>query len=257
MGGVVITASGVDASANNIGLILPYANNCEAFGILGGTVARSQKNYATGKPAFTLVGSPTISANSIAFQNVVSWLQTAVTETDNMTLIAVCSKAKQNAYLISNYGTVRTGSTNSQYPLGANLRTTAQGSSTTVNFLSSTAGSYDGTPNGTANAVSASLTRTASSGYRCATARFAEPAGTSKINDLTAGDNVITTRASGVRDKSVGAFRVGSSALSDASRSDVVDILGFAIYSEVLSDANLNLVYNWFKAYYARRGIAI
>ena len=44
MSGVVITASGVDASANNIGLVLPYAANCEAFGIMGGTTARSQKN---------------------------------------------------------------------------------------------------------------------------------------------------------------------------------------------------------------------
>lgn len=257
MGGVVITASGVDASANNIGLILPYANNCEAFGILGGTQARSQKNYAVGKTDFTLVGSPTISDNSIAFQNTVAWLQTAALETDNMTLIAVCSKAKQNAFLISNYGTVRTGSTNSQYPLGANLRTTAQGVSTTVNFLSATDGYYDGTANGTANAVSASLTRTASTGYRCAAARFTETAGTVKINDLTAGDSATATRPSGSRDTSTGAFRVGSAVLSDSSRNDPVDILGFAIYSETLSDDNLALVYNWFKAYYSRRGITI
>ena len=47
MSGVVITASGVDASANNIGLVLPYATNCEAFGILGGTAARSQKKLRT------------------------------------------------------------------------------------------------------------------------------------------------------------------------------------------------------------------
>lgn len=257
MSGVVITASGVDASANNIGLVLPYAANCEAFGILGGTVARSQKNYALGKTDFTLVGSPTLSDHSAQFQNTLSWLQTAALETDNMTLIAVCSKAKQNAFLISNYGTVRNGSTNSQYPLGANLRTGAQGVSETNNFIIATAGSYDGTVNGTANAVSASLTRTASSGYRCVVARFAESAGTAKINDLSAGDNAVATRSSGSRDKSAGAFRVGSAALADATRTDVVDILGFAIYSETLSDANLALVYNWFKTYYARRGITI
>jgi hypothetical protein len=257
MSGVVITASGVDASTNNIGLVLPYASNCEAFGILGGTVARSQKNYAAGKTDFTLVGSPTLSDHSAEFQNTVSWLQTAVAETDNMTLIAVCSTEKQNAFLVSNYGTVRTGSSPSQYPLGANLRTTAQGTSTTTNFLTATAGYYDGTTNGTANAISASLTRTAATGYRCAAARFTESSGVVKINDLTAGDNSSATRPSGSRDKAPSSFRVGSAILSDATRNDAVDILGFAIYSETLSDANLALVYNWFKTYYARRGISI
>lgn len=257
MSGVVITASGVDASANNIGLVLPYATNCEAFGILGGTIARSQKNYALGKTDFTLVGSPTLSANSAQFQNTVAWLQTAVAESDNMTLIAICSTAKQTAYLVSNYGTVRTGSTNSQYPFGANLWTTPQEASTTVNFLTATAGYYDGTTNGTASAISAPLTRTAASGYRCAAARFTESSGVVKINDLTAGDSATATRPSGSRDKASSTFRVGSGILGDPSRIDAVDILGFAIYSETLSDDNLALVYNWFKTYYARRGISI
>lgn len=257
MSGVVITASGVDASANNIGLVLPYATNCEAFGILGGTVARSQKNYALGKTDFTLVGSPTLSDHSAQFQHTVAWLQTAVAETDNMTLIAICSTAKQNAYLVSNYGTVRTGNTNSQYPLGANLRTTAQGASTTVNFLTTTAGYYAGGVNDTANGISTTLTRTAAVGYRCAAARFTESSGVVKINDLTAGDSATATRPSGSRDKSTATFRVGSAILGDPSRPDPVDILGFAIYSETLSDTNLSLVYAWFKAYYARRGISI
>ena len=255
MSGVVITASGVDASANNIGLVLPYATNCEAFGILGGTAARSQKNYALGKTDFTLVGSPTISANSVQFVNATKWLQTSVAEADDMTFVVVCSAAKQNAYLITNTGTTRPGN-NAAYPLGLQLRAVSQGGSPTNNLLSSAVGRYDGTLLGTATgAATPSLVRVASAGHRCATLRMTESTGVLKTNDLTAGDSSTVTDTTGVRDK-CGNFRVGSSYLS-GSLTDNVDILGFAIYSEALSDENLALVYNWFKTYYARRGISI
>jgi len=256
MSGVVITASGVDASANNIGLVLPYASNCEAFGILGGTAARSQKNYALGKADFVLVGSPTISPNSVEFQNVSKWLQTAVAESDDLTAIVVCSAAKQNAYLVTNTGTLRSGSV-AAYPLGFSLRTTTQGGSPTNNLLGTAVGYYDGTTNGTAGGIgTASIIQVASVGNRCISARFNNSTQVLKTNNLTTVESSSVGSPTGVRDKA-GMLRVGSSYLSDGARPDSVDILGFAIYSEALSDENLALVYNWFKTYYARRGISI
>lgn len=256
MSGVVITASGVDASANNIGLVLPYATNCEAFGILGGTTARSQKNYALGKTDFTLVGSPTISANSVQFVNATKWLQTSIAEPDDFTFVVICSTAKQNGYYITNTGTTRTGAP-SVYPLGAQLRSVPQGESTTNNLLGSTVGYYDGTTLGTAGGIGTpSLVRVASVGNRCIASRFNNSTQILKTNDLTAGDSSSVGSPTGVRDK-CGNLRVGSSYLSGGTMSDPMDILGFAIYSEALSDDNLALVYNWFKAYYARRGISI
>lgn len=256
MSGVVITASGVDASANNIGLVLPYATNCEAFGILGGTTARSQKNYALGKTDFVLVGSPTISANSVQLQNVSKWLQTSVAESDNLTVVVICSTAKQNAYLVTNTGTPRSGSVTA-YPIGFNLRVTSQSGSPTNNLLGTAVGYYDGTTNGTAGVIgTASILQVASVGNRCISARFNNITQVLKTNNLTTGESASVGSPTGVRDKA-GMLRVGSSYLSDPSRVDTVDILGFAIYSEALSDENLALVYNWFKTYYARRGITI
>ncbi len=256
MSGVVITASGVDASANNIGLVLPYATNCEAFGILGGTTARSQKNYALGKADFVLVGSPTISANSVQFLNNSKWLQTAVAESDNLTAIVVCSAAKQNCFYVSNSGTTRSGAP-SIYPNGFQFKAADQGGSPTNNNLTSTIGYYDGTVSGAAGGIQTpTLTRVASAGYRCASARFDNSTQILKTNDLTAGDSSTVGSPTGVRDK-LGMFRVGSSYLGNGGHADAADILGFAIYSEALSDENLALVYNWFKTYYARRGISI
>ena len=189
------------------------------------------------------------------FVNVSKWLQTAVAEPGDFTFVVICSTAKQNGYYITNTGTTRTGAP-LVYPLGVQLRAISQGGSPTNNLLGSVVGRYDGTLLGTATGASTpSLVRVASAGHRCATLRMTESTGVLKTNDLTAGDSSTVTDTTGVRDK-CGNFRVGCSYLS-GSLTDNVDILGFAIYSEALSDENLALVYNWFKTYYARRGISI
>lgn len=253
MAGVLIKVAGVDMSIEDTTWIPPFdPTGLEAWGVLGGTLAKTLRNWAPGKPDFAQGGAVTVQDYNVRLQNLVGYLTTSAVETDDMTLYAVVSKAKQNAYILTNTGALRPGGS-TVYPAGINLRTTNSSGSATVNFLGATDGSYDGTLNGASTAVSAGLTRTASSGWRFVVAKFDEPAGTVRIRDMTAGDEATATRASGVRDKLTAPLWVGSSRLGDVNRNDPLDIAHFGVLSRLTSDAEDSAIYEYVKAYFGRR----
>jgi hypothetical protein len=253
MAGVLIKVAGVEMSIEDTTWIPPFNPlGLEAWGVLGGTLTKTLRNWAPGKPDFSQGGSITVGSYHATLQNLVGYITTSVMETDDMTMYAVISKAKQNANIITNNGVLRQGGS-SVYPTGIALRTTTSGGSSTVNFLGATDGSYDGTLNGASSGVSAGLTRTASSGWRFVVAKFDEPAGVVRIRDMTAGDEATTTRVSGQRDKLTAPLWVGSSRLGDVNRNDQLDIAQFGILSRYTSDNEDTEIYEFMKDFYARR----
>jgi hypothetical protein len=251
--GVVIKVAGVEMSIEDTGWIPPFdPTGLEAWGVLGGSISKSLRNWAPNKPNFGRGGTFIVNTHHLTLQNLVGYLTTSAIEADDMTIYAVVSKAKQNAYIVTNNGVLRPGGS-SVYPSGVNLRTTTSGNSATVNFLGATAGAYDGTLNGVSTSVSAGLTRTASSGWRFVVAKFNEPAGTVRIRDMSAGDETTVTRASGQRDKLASPIWVGSSRLGDANRSDPLDIAQFGIMTGDVSDSRDVEVYEYVRDYYSRR----
>lgn len=251
--GVKTTVGGIDMPIEDTTWIPPFdATGLEAWGIMGDTLGKTLRNWAPGKPDFSQGGAVVVEDYYVTLQNLVGYLTTSAIEADDMTMYAVVSTAKQNAYIVTNNGALRGGGS-TVYPSGINLRTTNSGGSSTVNFLGATASAYDGTLNGASTAVSAGLTRTASSGWRFVAAKFDEPAGTVRIRDMTAGDEAIATRASGQRDKISSPLWIGSSRLADVNRNDPLDIAQFGVLSRLTSDAEDTSVYEYVQDYFARR----
>lgn len=100
-----------DFSDNSTGLILPVATGCLGWFYLGGTQAATQQDRA-GIANATLVGSPTIGDGFVSFGGFDSskWLQTAIAETSEFTVLCVARSddtfagASTKPMFFSNYG---------------------------------------------------------------------------------------------------------------------------------------------------------
>lgn len=100
-----------DFSDNSVGLILPVATGCLGWFYLGGTQAATQQDRANIANA-TLVGSPTIGNGYVSFAgyDASQWLQTAIAETDEFTMLCVARSSDTFAsgatkpMFFSNYG---------------------------------------------------------------------------------------------------------------------------------------------------------
>lgn len=109
--GTLITIAGADFSANSVGFIAPVSSGLRGWFYLGGTVAETQQDRA-GIANATLAGSPTLHDGYVSFggYGTGQWLQTAIAETSEITLLCV---AKTSAALaadatrpmfVGNYG---------------------------------------------------------------------------------------------------------------------------------------------------------
>lgn len=83
----IIRVSGADFSANAVGFLPPVSNGLLGWWHLGGTLANSQKNLATGLLS-TVVGSPTVAAGFLTL-GPSNYIDTGLAETNEWTFIVV------------------------------------------------------------------------------------------------------------------------------------------------------------------------
>jgi len=102
-------------SADFDAFLLPVMRGVQGMFLLGGTLAQSCKNLIPDKPNATVIGAPTVSANSIGCQGLVNCLQTSILQTAEMTIYVVGKSADtfvDNAHrpmFVSNYLGTRVG----------------------------------------------------------------------------------------------------------------------------------------------------
>lgn len=237
-----------DASANYRDAALGWAGcPIDAAGLemaffFGGTLARSLKNYAPGKPNAVAVGTPGVTANGLTLQGGTNYLQTSMADSWSMTLISIYRvKADVDVMVIAN--TVGTATPSQR--------------KTAIYCSSETAG--DGLVQLNALHASDTASQTAVVGslavdsYVCTAMRFDSVEQIVKSKNLTSGvthdQPVSGTRTAG------SPLRIGWGYMGGYTGvTDVVAAIGF---SRKLTDAELASFYAYLKTYAARRSIAI
>lgn len=261
MTGVVIsTGTGQSyrtSAAKRGGLISPVPSGLEGLFLMEGSdLTLLGKNWAAGKADAALVGTPTMGGSNYG-TNLTSgsaYLQSAIAESDNMTILAVVENAAKAAWPITNYPSTRPGdSVNSN---GIGLQMTRSGSGPYTQGFNGFMSRYSGTPGAATALVGPSGASFASpTGNRAVSLRVAEPSGVATFDDLTGATKTTATRPSGVRDKGSAALRLGGSYSADGQTQTLY--YAFAIWSRALTDAELSTFYTWLKAYWLRRSITI
>lgn len=252
--GTVMTIKDADFSGLASLSDIPVLGNLEAWHYLGGDVAQSVRNYAPGKADATIeapVGkTPVFLRNYAQFQASFGNLLTSVSETNEMTLIAVGragGTSWQGPSYISNYfGTAAPGDR------GFSLEVDAQGAFASAHqILSGTISSVlarDGAA--TADQDQAKLTNWCFYAARVTTTYvyYDEKYG--------AGLKVPWALAAGAsRQLGTRPYRIGARA--SGSRPNPAHMAFAAIYSRSISDLELNTIYQRVKAIMARRSIVI
>lgn len=110
MSGLRFVVKGADFSAKAINYIPPVPLGLEYLNFFGGE-ANLSRNLAPGKPAGQVVGSPAFSDKSITPTQMTKYIQTAVPHTDEMTIMVVARGPADDvdSHLVSNYWSPRAG----------------------------------------------------------------------------------------------------------------------------------------------------
>jgi len=243
MMGVLLTVKNADFSANAVAFVPPVVDGLEYWNYFGGTAANSVRNMVTGKTASSLVGSPTVGAGFISASQT-DCVRTAILDQAEVTLLAVGrGPANVNTsgwgMMISNYGSG-----------GA-----SQGSS--VAFVGS--GSFKGgvgtavaRVNGVDINAAPDLPSADHSAWTYAEARIGNAF--LRVRDRTRNTGSTVTPGS-ARVTSGTAYRVG--APYGGVTTFGMDIAFAAIYSRVLTDAEVDSVYQRVKAYLSTKSIVV
>lgn len=216
---------------------LPSVEGLEGLFFLGGTLAESIINRSplSGKSNAIAVGTPAAASDGLTLQYNVAYLQTAIVEVDEMTLIAWHVNADAQFAAISNAWTTRQGGSANSYGLSlANYGGSGGSRIRSADMGSRVIG---------ATATNGSVIKT-SSGPTASSAAFVMRAGRFSAtqvrhNNLTTGATTTTTAIAGgsERDKASGAFRLGSQNLGGLG--DAYKMAGAALFSRELSDDEL------------------
>jgi hypothetical protein len=213
------------------------------------------RNWAEGKLDAAVVGAPVMHASGYGayMTQALNYLQSPVLEAPNQTIIyGVEDIAAASFWPVSNYYGARSAS-DAAVSNGTFCQMTVSGSQ---QAYTGGMAHYSGTPGApTANDV-ASFARDVSGNARIIAVRSSEPAGTIRCKDMTSGTEAVTTRSTGVRDICPLPLLVGSNYLA-RDTSPARRMFFAAIFSEALSDTDLNNFVAWKRAYWARRGIAV
>lgn len=105
----IIRVAGADFSANPVGFLPPVSLGLEAWHYLGGSISKSERNLAPGKPNAVAVGAPVVDAAFLRCDEA-GYLQTSIANPGDVTLVA-CAKlpagfvfGAQFGWMISAYG---------------------------------------------------------------------------------------------------------------------------------------------------------
>jgi len=243
----VLTITGADFSANSVGYLAPVAEDLLGLWFLGGSVAETQLDRA-GIANATLAGSPTIADGYVSFGGYATgqWLETTVMETDNITVLVVARSADTFAagatrpMLLSNYGT---DSGSGGALLGVSIF--VNGGTPPAGTLILAGGQDNG---GSYSAyINTTFTTTDVSVWNFYAGKMAAAGGTGsrKLINSTTDQTNNTSPSYPRRSNTVRPFRIGSS--HSASYGGICDVAFAAIYGRVLTDDEIETVYQAIK----------
>ena len=110
MSGLRFVVKGADFSAKAVNYVPPVPLGLEYLNFFGGA-ANLARNLAPGKPAGQVVGSPAFTDKSMTPTQMSKYIQTAVPQTDEMTIMVVAKGPADDvdSHLVSNYWSPRVG----------------------------------------------------------------------------------------------------------------------------------------------------
>lgn len=205
----------------------------------GGSLESSLRNFSYGKTASRAVGSPTINADSLSLKGATNYIQSAMSDSNELTLLVAFKPVEQVASIvIGNLVSTENGTTRKV--------AIAYGPQMLVSAFrgTDTSGASASTPTALTVGSPACLSLRNSAGS----------VGEIVLNNLTKGE--IGRQANPGAPSLGSALRIGGSynTTSYVGRTEIYAVLGF---SRKLSDSELTTLYNWLKGYCSRRGVFI
>lgn len=241
----------VDFSAVATGYLPPVGTGVEYFNFFNSEDALT-RNLIPGKAVPTKNGVPVFNANSQSFllTNLLNYINTGIKLTDEMTIVTVAEPTGAD-------GSFPVWSTTGS-PITNGGSLTSQSfmrqSATTRNPTISLSYSVDGFT------TRQNLSYGVSSGadnikLRAVAAAFSQTTKSSKLYDLTNSRNAKASLPTGGVYGKAGNILLGSH--YNATENSQGNIYAAAIYSRMLSEAEINQVYSALKSYYSKRGISV
>ncbi|MBH1633660.1 hypothetical protein I5U65_00485 [Stenotrophomonas maltophilia] len=251
----------LDASELNIGYTPLIPAGLEYLNFFGGS-APMGRNLAPGKPQATVVGAPSVGsmAEGIRTRSMQDFIQTAVAHVNAMTIMAIAkADVEGEHFLVSNYTSSPGPNSNG---MNATLRVRTDSSIAGSNRVNANSISSYKMAAGGNNVWGASSSPYDIGKFRSLAMRFDMTAvtGRTSLNDLTGG--LLYTNSQGRPADSTpnigDNFRIGSPTgkFNDDMKSP--SILFVAMWSRVLSDAELATQYAMLKDFYATaKGVSV
>ncbi|MGK8199504.1 hypothetical protein [Burkholderia cepacia] len=253
--GILLRDDQASYRSNAKGMIFPISDaGLELIGVFGDTLAASCRNFASGKAAFTPVGTPTVNANSIELQGTAAFLQTDMAHSHDLTLIVISRPLDElGTLLLSNYQSksqVHAGQT-----VGASLY--SHPGSAPDDHVMSLRATYASTDGSVSVASGVGIENDIPVGqfqFHCG--RFSAATNIRQADNLTTAKSALwpnETRAVDFGET----FRIGAgytNAVDYRGRSELVAVIGM---SRVITDAEMTTLYKFWKGYCERRGILI
>ncbi|WP_130945779.1 hypothetical protein [Klebsiella quasipneumoniae] len=232
------------------GIIPPVTANLEYYNLFN-DATKLTRNFASGKPAATVVGAPTVNVENITLTNLGNYINTNVAQGQEMTIITIGQPTAASGNFVhwSNYGSTITNG-------GSGLTSTdfARASVSTGNPSISLSYSDD------SFATRKTLTYGVASGadtikLRAIASVFSQSGMTSRIRDLT--NSKVSTNAI----PTGGVLTIAGTILLGSHYTTVETSTGnlyaAMIYSRALTDSEINTLYASLKSYYTGKGISV
>lgn len=232
------------------GVILPVSDGLQYFNLFNDG-SQLGRNFASGKPAATVVGSPAVNTENITVTNLGNYINTNVAQGQEMTIITIGKPTAASGNFVhwSNYGSAITNG-------GSGLTSTdfARASVSTGNPSISLSYSDD------SFATRKTLTYGVSSGadtvkLRAIASVFSQSRMTSRIRDLTNAKVASNAIPAG------GVLSVAGTILLGSHYTNVEGSTGnlYAgmIFNRALSDSEIDTLYTSLKSYYSGKGISV
>ncbi|AJQ47965.1 MULTISPECIES: hypothetical protein [Pseudomonas] len=249
MSGVRLVAKGIDAEQFASEYSAPVRRGLEAIHFLNTTPAKAAKNYAPGKDKEQgkIVGAPVASSGFLSCKGTVDCIETAVAETENMTIFVAARTAVDGSVAADRpmfFGNYQGFNIDGGVAWGVSLYLSG------LNRITGTAGfGVDAADN--TNIVSG-VTRTVASKWGLYMLQVSA-AGTT-IRDFTTGLSQTIAPAGRPRRLALGKVRIGS---GQTGLLGACDVAIFQAHNVVLTEAEIQATVADHRAYLARRGIVV
>jgi hypothetical protein len=255
--GIRFVVKNGDFAARAINYVPPVAAGLEYLNFFGGS-ENLARNLAPGKPPGLVIGAPAFTANSMTPTQMANYIQTAVPHTDEMTFMVVAKAPGDDAdsHIISNYWSPRAGGVGTTIGASVMVRKVSpevDGQVRDVLVWSH----WDGISSASVLYAPYIATPRPVSELKAMFGTISKVSRVGNIINKTAGLAAQSSPIPAGKTTDLGGpFRIGSSYLSVAGALPS-EILFAAIWSRVLTEVEIDVMYEAVKGYYANRGITV